>query len=125
MKRIVSVMLFAILSFTPIAAVGQPDEKYEKVSTSEFKISMELPAGAVIKMTNGKTNGGPIKELSFWGHKLALADNGIIKDGFISTKNYGKFELVSNASDGSFRIDLTPSQQKKLLELKKSKDGTE
>lgn len=109
------------LAGVPVAAFGQQGEKYEKVSKSDFKITISIPKGAAFQIKDGVMNGGPIKELSFWGHKIELANNGMVKDGFLHTKDFGKFQFVSNAIDGSFHVDLTPSQQKKLLELNKGK----
>ncbi len=120
MKRIVSTIAFAILSFTPIISIGQQtvDEKYEPVSASEFNVSMRL-SGDVRWDKDGKANGGPIESLSFWGHKLELANN-MIKDGFIHTKDYGKIKIIPNYNF-TMRIELTPTQKKKLLELKNMK----
>ena len=93
------------------------EEKYEPVSISEFKVSMEL-SGGVGWDEDGKANGGPIHSLSFWGQKLELSSD-MIKDGFIHTKDYGKIKIMPN-SDFTMRMELTPTQKKKLLELKKS-----
>jgi len=120
MKRLICIILLVAFNFVPVLAIGQEDEKYENVSKSDFEITISIPKGASFQIKDGVMNGGPVKELSVWGNKIELVNNGIIKDGFLHTKEFGKFKMVSNI-DGSFRVDLTQSQQKKLLELYKSK----
>jgi len=118
MKRLACIVLVVVLNFITMPAIGQQDEKYEKVSKTEISIS--ISQGASFQIKDGVMNGGPVKELSVWGNKIELANNGIVKNGFLHTKGFGKFKIVSNIN-GSFRVDLTQSQQKKLLELYKSK----
>ncbi len=91
-------------------------EKYEPVSPSDFHVEMQLK-GDVEWDANGVANGGPVVKLSFWGHDIELTDD-MIKDGFISTRNYGKIQIKPGANF-SMQLFLTPTQQKKLKELAK------
>lgn len=91
-------------------------EQYEPVSSSEFNVDMQLK-GRVEWDASGVANGGPIVGLSFWGHDIELTDN-MIKDGFISTRNYGKLQIKAGEGFG-MQLFLTPTQQRKLKELAK------
>ena len=61
-------------------------------------------------------SGGPVDSFSFWGRKIELTSKNITA-GFLSTKDYGKIMIKAN-SNGSVHIELTPSQQKKIKQLK-------
>jgi hypothetical protein len=91
------------------------EEKYEAVVTADYEPNMEL-SGRIQWDENGLVNGGPVDSFSFWGQKLELTSN-MITDGFLSTKDYGKIMMKANAN-GSMHIELTPSQQKKIMQLK-------
>jgi len=116
MKNILIAILISGLYFLSTYAQQQTNERYEPVSISKFKIVLEL-SGPVRWDENNKAQGGPIESLSFFGQKLELTNN-MIRNGFIHTKDYGNIKVVPNPNF-SFHIELTPSQQKKTLKLKK------
>ena len=103
-------------------ATGEPkkestaEEKYEAVAIADYQPNMEL-SGRLRWDKDGLANGGPVKSFSFWGQKLELTTNMIV-NGFVSTKDFGKI-LIMAIPTFSMRIELTPSQQKKLKQLKK------
>jgi hypothetical protein len=101
-----------VVAFISIMSACKP-EQYEPVSSSEFKVNLEL-SGEVRGDANGLVNGGPITELSFGGHKIELADS-MIKDGFISTTKYGKIQIKGGFN--GMQLFLKPSQQRRLKEL--------
>jgi hypothetical protein len=92
------------------------EEKYEAVAIDDYEPNMEL-SGRIQWDKNGLANGGPVTSFSFWGHESELTNN-MITNGFLSTKDYGKIMIKANP-DFSMHIELTPSQQKKLKQLKK------
>jgi predicted component of type VI protein secretion system len=98
------------------ACQSQTAEQYEKVTSSDYKINLQLE-GRVNFDANGVASGGPVASLSFGGHDVRLTDN-MITDGFISTADYGKIML--KGSYQGFELWLTPTQQKKIKELIKS-----
>lgn len=100
--------------------VSPAEEKYEPVEDSDFHIYLRL-SGSVETDDHGVANGGPIVELGINGHSIELADK-MIKDGFITTKDYGKF-LIKPNYNMSAQLFLTPSQQKKLKALTNSSGG--
>jgi hypothetical protein len=97
------------------ARKSQPSshEKYEPISTSDFKVDLQL-IGRTSWDDNGVVSGGPIASLSFGGHEIELKDK-MITGGFISTKDYGKIML--KAEGMAMTMLLTSSQQKKFKEL--------
>lgn len=92
------------------------EEKYEAIATADYDPNMEL-SGSIRWDANGLVNGGPVDSFSFWGQKIELTSN-MITDGFLSTKDYGKIMVKANPN-GSMHIELTPSQQKNIKQLKK------
>ena len=98
--------------------IQQPsgEEKYEAVAIADYEPNMEL-SGRIQWDANGLISGGPVNSFSFWGQKIELASD-MITGGFLSTKDYGKIMLKANP-DGSMHLELTPSQQKRIKQLKK------
>lgn len=92
------------------------EEKYEAVTTADYEPDMKL-SGRIEWDKNGLANGGPVDSFSFWGQNIELTSN-MITNGFLSTKDYGKIMIKTNP-DFSMHIELMPSQQKKLKQLKK------
>ena len=91
------------------------EEQYEAITTTDFEPNMQL-SGEIRWDRDGLVNGGPVDSFSFWGHDIALTSN-MITEGFLSTKDYGKILIKAN-SNGSMHIELTPSQQTKIKQLK-------
>lgn len=113
-KLTVFISIICLISMSSVKLTAA-EEKYEKISPSDYGINM-LMKGRVDWDNNGIVNGGPIAELSFWGKKVVL-NNSMIKNSFIDTKDYGKIMVVSEGMH--LAMKLTPSQKKKILELKK------
>lgn len=91
-------------------------EQYEPITTADFQPNMQL-SGEIRWDANGLVSGGPVDSFSFWGQDIELTSN-MITDGFLSTKDYGKILIKANGN-GSMHIELTPSQQIKIKQLKK------
>ena len=116
------IIIGIILVLIPIAILAinhfSKNDNYEPISSSEFSITLKL-SGRVGWDKEGKANGGPIEDLSFWGNSIELESN-MIKDGFILTKSYGKIKMTPRANF-TMQIELTPTQQSKILKLKDKK----
>jgi hypothetical protein len=106
------IVIFLLFLFPFKSAASE--NNYEKIPLSDYRVNISMK-GRVRWDETGIVSGGPIGELSFWGKKLALNDS-MIKDGFIDTRDYGKIMVVPQGSGLSLK--LTPSQKKKLMELK-------
>jgi hypothetical protein len=102
---------------TAIPSTPTPvEEKYEAVATADYEPNMEL-SGRIEWDQSGLVTGGPVDSFSFWGQKIELTSN-MITDGVLSTRDYGKIMIKVNPN-GSMHIELTPSQQEKIKQLKK------
>lgn len=91
------------------------EEEYEAVAVADYEPNMEF-SGRIQWDENGLVNGGPVVSFSFWGQKIELTSD-MITNGLLSTKDYGKIMLKANP-DGSLHMELTPSQQEKIKQLK-------
>lgn len=103
----------ALAQNAPLPSITLAGLQYEPVNASEYKISMQF-SGPIRWDDKGTVNGGPIASLSFGDHGVELTDN-MIKDGLVSTKNYGKL-LMRNVGTG-MTLYLTKDQQKQLKDL--------
>ena len=102
-------------STTRSDATQAVSEQYEAITTADYEPNMQL-SGEIRWDANGLVNGGPVDSFSFWGHDITLTSN-IITDGFLSTRDYGKILIKANFN-GSMQIELMPSQQTKIKQLK-------
>lgn len=89
--------------------------QYQPVTASDYKIALQL-TGSTRWDDKGLISGGPISSLSFGGHAVELTDN-MIRDGFISTKKYGKLLLRNPSYNFGMTLYLTQGQQGQLKEL--------
>ena len=87
-----------------------PPEKYEPVSSSDFKVTMRYKD---MEGTGSRIISATGVELSISGHQIALVD-GTFKDGFISTRDYGPIQIQMNNLGNEIQLFLTSTQQKKL-----------
>ena len=95
------------------------EEKYELTDLSFFL--EDLNARTTIIGTDGqrRIDYADFKTLSFEGIDIPVLSNKIGEDGLISTRDYGQIKIDFLGMDA--RMYLKPSQERQLMELKKSK----
>lgn len=120
MNSITRVFCLAIALTVVFSIFAYGAEEYTAIDPSELNFGlMGFSGGTEVGEGGVRILGGKFDKFLCEGKEIAVVTNKV-DGGFINTKDYGKIKVTSGTF-GGLTVYLTPSQKKKLLELKKTK----
>jgi hypothetical protein len=120
MNSITRVFYLAIALTVVFSTLAYGAEEYTAVDPTELHCGlMGFSGGTEVGEGGVRILGGKFDKLLCEGKEIAVVTNKV-DGGFINTKEYGKIKVTSGGFGGA-TVHLTPSQKKKVLELKKTK----